>query len=52
MRRRNRNCGVCVFAAVLLFLGAVCLCFLSYRFILFIIAALFIIVGILLIKRC
>lgn len=52
MRRRNRRCGLCVFAAVLLFLGVVCLCCLSYKFILFLIAGLLVVVGIVLIKRC
>ncbi len=49
---RNHNSGKCAFAAVLLFLGFVCLCFVSYRFLLFLLGAVLIIVGIILIRRC
>ena len=52
MKRRNRNCGLCIFAAILLFFGLICLCFLSYKFLLFLIAAVFIVIGIVLIKHC
>lgn len=52
MRRKNRNNGICVFAAILLFLGAVCLCFVSYRFLLFLAAGIMIVIGIILIRRC
>lgn len=51
MRNRRGNCK-CVFAAVLLFLGLVFLCFVSWRFMLFLVAAVFIIIGIILIRKC
>ncbi|MCM1417940.1 MAG: hypothetical protein NC084_03750 [Bacteroides sp.] len=52
MRRRNRNNGRCIVAAILLFFGFVCLCFVSYRFLLFLAAAVMIVIGIILIRRC
>lgn len=51
MRNRNNNCR-CVFAVVLLLFGMVFLCFVSWRFMLFLIAAVFIIIGIILIRKC
>lgn len=50
--RNRRNCGKSVFAAVLIFLGLMCLCCLSYRFLLFLIAGIFIVIGIMIIRRC
>lgn len=52
LRRKNRNNGTCVFAAILLFFGLVCLCFVSYRFLLFLAAGIMIVIGIILIRRC
>jgi len=51
MRNRKNNCR-CGFAAALLLLGMVFLCFVSWRFMLFLVAAVFIIIGIILIRKC
>ncbi len=51
MRRRN-NGYKCAVATILLVLGAVFLCFVSWRFMLFILAAIFILIGIILIRKC
>lgn len=51
MRRRD-NSGRCAVAIILLILGAVFLCFVSWRFMLFLIAAILILVGIILIRKC
>lgn len=50
--RRRKGDGRCTFAAVLLFFGMVALCFISWRFLLFLIAAVFITIGIVLIHKC
>ncbi len=52
LRRKNRNNGTCVFAAILLFFGMVFLCFVSYRFLIFLAAGIMIVIGIILIRRC
>ena len=51
MRNRKNNCR-CAFAAALLLFGLVFLCFVSWRIMLFLIAAVFIIIGIVLIRKC
>ncbi|MBQ7834721.1 MAG: hypothetical protein IJ385_02965 [Ruminiclostridium sp.] len=51
MRRRNNNCR-CAVAVILLMLGIVFLCFVSWRFMLFFLAAILILVGIILIRKC
>lgn len=51
MRRRD-NGFRCIVAAVLLILGVIFLCCISWRFMLFVVAAIFILVGIILIRKC
>ncbi len=51
MRRHNGN-GRCIAAVALLVLGIIFLCCISWRFMLFIVAAFFIILGIILIRKC
>lgn len=51
MRRRN-NGYKCVAAVILLILGIVFLCFVSWRFMLFLLAAILILIGIILIRKC
>lgn len=50
--RYRRNCGKSVFAAILIFLGLLCLCCISYRFLLLLIAGIFVVIGIILIRKC
>ena len=52
MRRRRHNCVLCAVSAVLIMIGAVWLCCLSYRFLLIFIALLLIAAGLILKKNC
>lgn len=51
MRRRDNSCKYAV-AIILLILGAVFMCFVSWRFMLFLLAAILILIGIILIRKC
>ncbi len=50
--RNRKSCGKSVFAAILIFLGLLCLCCVSYRFLLILIAGIFIVIGLILIRKC
>ena len=52
MRRRKKNCALCVVAVLLIAGGAIWLCFLSYRFLLIFLAVLLIAAGLLLKRNC
>ncbi|MBO5267129.1 MAG: hypothetical protein IJX15_07175 [Ruminiclostridium sp.] len=50
--RRHNGSGKCVVALILLIFGIIFLCCISWRFMLFIVASVFIILGIILIRKC
>ncbi|MBO6231176.1 MAG: hypothetical protein J6O50_11495 [Ruminiclostridium sp.] len=51
-RRRRPNCVLCAAAVILITVGAVWLCFLSYRFLLIFLAAALVGAGLLLVNNC
>lgn len=50
MNRRKKSSGKLIFALVLVVTALICLCFLSTKFLLFVIAVALLIIGVMLLK--